>query len=75
MWHVLILFISDGTYILTSTQNDRFFMAILFTLRFIARHLVKGIREENIPSYLILFEMSDNILFIPMSSGIPIGNV
>ena len=42
---VLILYISDGTYSLKSTPNDRFleklFMAILFTFRVFARNLLR----------------------------------
>ena len=47
---VLILYISDGTYSLESTSNDRFFeklfMAILFTLRVFVRNLLRRIAEE-----------------------------
>ena len=48
---VLILYISGATYSLKSTPNDRFFeklfMAILFTLRVLARNLLKGNRRKN----------------------------
>ena len=47
----LILYISGGTYSLKSTPNDRFekfFMAILFTLRVFARNLLRGNRRRNI---------------------------
>ena len=48
---VLILYISGGTYSLKSTPNDRFFvklfMAILFTLRVLARNLLRGNRRRN----------------------------
>ena len=43
---------SGGTYILTSTPNDRFlrnfFIAALFTLRVFARNLLRGSRRRNI---------------------------
>ena len=48
----LILYVSGGTYSLTSTPNDRFlrnfFMAGLFTLRVFARTLLRGSRQRNI---------------------------
>ena len=53
----LILYVSDETYSLTSTPNDRFlgnfFMAGLFTLRVFARNLLKGYRRRN--TFRILF--------------------
>ena len=49
---VLILYISDGTYSLKSTPNDRFFeklfMAILFNLRVFATNLLRGNRRRNL---------------------------
>ena len=48
---VLILYISGGTYSLKSTPNDKIFeklfMAILFTLTFFARNLLRGNRRRN----------------------------
>ena len=48
---VLILYISGGTYSLKSTPNDRFleklFMAILFTLRVLARNLLRRNRRRK----------------------------
>ena len=57
----LILYVSGGTYSLTSTPNDRFlrnfFMAIWFTLRAFARNLLRGSRRRNIfhISFFIFF--------------------
>ena len=52
MLYALILYVSGGTYRLTSTLNDRFLrnfsMAGLFTLRIIARNLLRGSRRRNI---------------------------
>ena len=48
----LILYVSGGTYSLTSTPNEKylrnFFMAGLFTLRFFTRNLLRGSRRRNI---------------------------
>ena len=48
---VLILYISGGTFSLKSIPNHRFFeklfMAILFTLRVLARNLLRGNRRRN----------------------------
>ena len=48
----LMLYVSGGTYNLTSTSNDKFlgnfFMAGLFTLRVLARNLLRGNRRRNI---------------------------
>ena len=57
----LILYVSGGTYSLTSTANDRFlrnfFMACLFTLRIFVRNLLRGSRRRNI--FHISFLMTD----------------
>ena len=57
----LILYVSGGTYSLTSTLIDRFlsnfFMAGLFTLRVFVRNLLRGNRRRNI--FHILFLMTD----------------
>ena len=54
----LILYVSGGTYSLTSTPNDRFlrnlFMARLFTLRVFARNLLRGSRRRNISHISLL---------------------
>ena len=54
---VLIVYISGGTYSFKSTPNDRFFdklfIAILFTLRILARNLLRGNRRRN--NYRISF--------------------
>ena len=48
---VLILYISNSTYSLKLTPNDRFFeklfMKILFTLRVFARNLLRGNERKN----------------------------
>ena len=47
-----ILYVSGGTYSLTSTPNDRFFrnffMAVYFSLRVFARNLLRGSHPKNI---------------------------
>ena len=52
MLYVLILYVSNWTYSLKSTTNDRFlrsfFMAILFALRVFVRNLLTGTRRRNI---------------------------
>ena len=51
MLYVLILYISGGTDNLKTTSYDRFFkklfMAILFTLRVLARNLLRANRRRN----------------------------
>ena len=48
MLYALILYVTDGTYTLTSTSDDKFlrnfFMAGVFTLRVFVRNLVRGYR-------------------------------
>ena len=57
----LVLYISGGSYSLTSTRNDKFlrnfFMACFFTLRVFLRYLLRGNRESNFFFYFVL--MSD----------------
>ena len=47
-----ISYMIDGAYSLKSTPNDRFlgsfFIAILYTLRYLARNLLRGRRRRNI---------------------------
>ena len=49
---VKFLYVSGGTYSLTSTPNDiflrNFFMVVLFTLRVFANNLLRGSRRRNI---------------------------
>ena len=52
---VLIFYISDGTYSLKSTPNDRFLETFHGNLRVFARNLLRG--RRNIFSYLILLEI------------------
>ena len=52
LW-ALILYLSGGTYSLKSTSNDRFLMAVLFTLKFFVKNLLKGNRGRN--TFCILF--------------------
>ena len=63
MLYTLILYISNGTYSLKSTPNDRFseklFIAILFTLRVFARNLLRGNRRRN-----IIYTITNYILII-----------
>ena len=51
LW-ALIFYVSEGTYGLMSTPNDRFlrkfFVAGLFTLRALARNLVREKRRRNV---------------------------
>ena len=52
----LILYVSGGTYSLTSTPNDRFFMAVLYTLRIFARNLLRESRRRNIFLFYFIFD-------------------
>ena len=56
---VLILYISGEIYNLKSTPNDRFFekffTAILFTLRVFARNLMRGNRQINIFFHILFW--------------------